>query len=205
MDEFEEKVAGFTDEQLNEKIANRHKYIAEIVLASLAELQKRGRIFSEEELIAIRKDAVIIPEEVKIKEGELWVENQNLNTPSGNEPELYTRQVIRIFSALFSVFFGSILMAMNLYRTPTKKGIIEVLAFGLMYTVGIMWLGTQIPNIGSFSIIINIAGGYLIEMLFWNKYIGAETQFKKRPFWIPLLIGIGMTALLIFLIISTTK
>jgi hypothetical protein len=95
-------------------------------------------------------------------------------------------------------------MAMNLSRTPEKKGVAEVIIFGLVFTFAIIGITSAIPVPG-IGLILNFAGAYMIEMFFWNKYIGADTAYRKRPFWIPLLIGITLSAILIFLVMRELK
>ncbi|CAN5216922.1 hypothetical protein BH09BAC5_BH09BAC5_19660 [soil metagenome] len=200
MENYGEKVAGFTDEKLHEYLVNRYKYIPEIVLAALAESQKRGRVFSEEEIAAIYADT---KEELQKN---ISTEFNNVSaTPVEEIPdqEYYSLQVIRVFSVLFSTFFGSILMAMNLSRTPGKKGMYEVLIFGLVYTIAIIIIANNIPKLNSIGIIFNLAGSFLIEYFFWNKYIGAKTDYRKRSFWVPLIVGLTISALMIFLIIAS--
>lgn len=197
MENYKEKVAGFTDEQLNNYIENRYKYIPEIVHAAIQELQKRGRIFSDEELKLIYADIEIKPGDEKVQE----VEPVTINY--ADAPEYYTTRLIRVFSVLFSVLFGSIMMAMNLSRTPGKKGVMEVIIFGVIYTTTLIIIGSYLPNnSGGLGIILNLAGGYMLEYFFWNKYIGAETLYKKRSFVVPLIIGIAITAVLIAIFYS---
>jgi hypothetical protein len=202
MENYSEKVAGLPDKSLNEYIEQRYKYIPEIVLAAIAELQKRGRVFSEEEIALIHKDIEIKEESVQKTNAQYSSTPEIPASVNPSAPELYSRQVVRVFAALFSAFFGSILMAMNLARTPGKKGIVEVLAFGFCYTCGLIWLGSRMANVGSLGLFLNIAGGYLLEFLFWDKYIGKETAYRKRSFWVPLCIALTICSLLIYLTIS---
>jgi hypothetical protein len=198
MENYSEKVAGFTDEQLNVYIEQRHRYIPEIVAAAVIELQKRGRIFTEEEIGRIYADIELKPGEEKQP-----VEFQPLPPHPSEAPEYYSPLLIRVFSVLFSVFFGSIMMAMNLSRTAAKKGVIEVIIFGLAYTTALIILGSKLPaSSGGIGIILNIAGGFMIEYFFWNKYIGATTYFRKRNFVFPLLIGLAVSAVLIAVMYS---
>lgn len=203
MENYSEKVAGMPDESLNIYIEQRYKYIPEIVKAAVAELQKRGRVFSQEELEQIYNDIGVKAEEDKKKDEAVFAKDQPHFTDDANAPEYYSPRLIRVFSVLFSVFFGSIMMAMNLSRTPSKKGIAEVIIFGLLYTLVLILLGSQLPsNSGGLGIVLNITGGFLLEYFFWNKYIGKETAYRKRSFVAPLVIGLIISALLIWLIIS---
>ena len=52
-------------------------------------------------------------------------------------------------------------------------------------TVLLMYL----PRNTAFSFGVNAAGGMILLLLFWNKYIGKETRHRARPVWIPLFIA----------------
>jgi hypothetical protein len=199
MENYSEKVAGFTDEQLNVYIEQRHRYIPEIVAAAVIELQKRGKVFTEEEIGLIYADIEIKPGEEK-QAAEIPLPPPDL----AEAPEYYSPRLIRIYSVLFSVLFGSVMMAMNLSRTTAKKGVIEVLIFGLAYTTALIVIGSRLPaNSGGIGILLNIAGGLMIEYFFWNRYIGGKTYFRKRNFVFPLLIGLAVSAVLIAVIFLT--
>ncbi|CAN5917047.1 hypothetical protein BH11BAC7_BH11BAC7_24400 [soil metagenome] len=197
MEDYKAKVGRFSNEQLNDYIENRYKYIPEIVHAALNELQKRGRIFSAEELELIYADT-----EIKAGDENFQSGIRDAVTDARELPEYYSPMVIRIFSVLFSVLFGSILMAMNLSRTPEKKGVYEAVIFGVIYTTAIMIIGNYLPaNGGGIGIVFNIAGGFMIEYFFWNKYIGTETPYVKRSFVKPLITGLIITGLLLLLML----
>ena len=199
MENYKEKVAGFTDEQLNNYIENRYKYIPEIVHAAIQELQKRGKIFSDDELKLIYADIEIKPGDEKAQD-----QAEPVAINYADAPEYYTTRLIRVFSVLFSVLFGSIMMAMNLSRTAGKKGVVEVIIFGVIYTTTLIIIGSYLPNNrGGLGIILNLAGGYMLEYFFWNKYIGADTIHKKRSFVIPLIIGLVITVVLIAIFYSS--
>jgi hypothetical protein len=204
MENYSEKVAGLSEQSLNEYIVNRYKYIPEIVEAAIFELQKRGRVFSEEELLTIRKDIEVKEDPEKKREEEIFVPKAYNNVSDENAPEYYSMQLIRIFAVLFSVLFSSVLMAMNLARTPGKKGMWEVIIFGVVYTGALVLLGSKV-DLGLLGIVLNFAGAYMIEYFFWNKYIGADAVYRTRPFWIPLVIGITISALVILLVLSSLR
>lgn len=203
MEDYSIKVAGLPDENLLAYVEQRHRYIPEIVKAAVTELQKRGRVFSQEELAQIYNDIEVKAEEDKQKDEAVFAKDQPHFTDDANAPEYYSPRLIRVFSVLFSVFFGSVMMAMNLSRTESKKGIAEVILFGLAYTAALIYIGSQLTsNIPGLGIGLNIAGGFVLEFLFWNKYIGKDTVYRKRPYAIPLVIGLVISALLIWVIIS---
>jgi hypothetical protein len=201
---FKEDFEKVSDQDLRVYIDQRQKYIPEAVEAAIEELQKRGHVFSEEELISIRQDVQLKAEQEKARDEKIWANGQSFATTDADAPEFYSKRVIRIFSFLFSTLFGSILMAMNLSRTNSKKGVLEVILFGLAFTAFSIWLASVIPgNNNNFGIILNLIGGAILSYFFWNKYIGENTPYRTRSFWIPLAIGVAISALFIYAIYST--
>lgn len=198
---FKDDFKKLSEEELQTYVKDRQKYIPEAVAAAVEELQSRGYIFPEEELAAIREDVRIKAEEDAKRESV----NPGIPLATVNAEDLpvfYSRQVISVFAVLFSAFFASILMAMNLSRTKTKQGVGNVIAFGLATNVLIMWLSSTMHNFGSVGILFNIIGGVVLNTYFWDKYIGRETPYRKRSFWVPLIIGLAIVALLIFILIT---
>jgi len=118
-------------------------------------------------------------------------------------PVLYSDRAIYTLAFLFSTLFGSVLMAMNLKNTESKKGIWQVLAFGILFTAGQIWLSNNLPGTNSGGgFLMNIVGAAILRYVFWNKYIGKNTPYTKRSVVVPSIIGIVIVAFLLFVIIS---
>ncbi len=170
MENYSEKVAGLTDEQLGNYIEQRHRFNSDIVFAALIELQKRGRIFSDEEVQQIYADIEIKPgEEKKQQEPAAFVNEY------ADAPEYYSPLLIRVFSVLFSVLFGAVMMAINLSRANEKKAAVQVVVFGLIYTFALIIVGSFLPGgSGGIGIILNFAGGFMI-----NIFSGINISARK--------------------------
>ena len=116
-------------------------------------------------------------------------------------PAYFSQRAIWLFSGLFGVFFGSILMGINLNKTDTKKGILLVTGFGVVYTIFEIWpfntfeLGTPL-GVG-----VNFIGATVMQYFFWDKYIGADTLYRAKPVLIPSIVGVCILALFIVAII----
>lgn len=135
-------------------------------------------------------------------------ENNIVNKPKLTDdpsaPLLYTKRSILLFSVIFSFFFGSILLAINLKAMGVKRSIVILpvaIGFVLNYLLSLLVAYTQ--NIGFTIVIINGLLGYLLTDIFWKRYIGSETAHRKRSITIPLLIGIGLSLILLFLMASS--
>lgn len=190
-----------TNEELEDYITNRRKYVPEAISAAIAELRSRGRVLTDEELeeIVIDKNEQI---EAEKKDDEaLWQSssrrwNKNL-VKDENAPAFYSERVIYFFSAVFFVLFGSILVALNIKRTESRKGFWQVLLFGLFFTAGQIAIFESIPRNSALTISFNLFGAFILQKFFWQKYIGNDNKYRARSIWIPLAIGIALSALFI--------
>ena len=180
-----------SDEELHACIDNREKYLPETVEAAVSELQHRGVIFSDEELRVIAEDMQARRD--LAKEGtdsfSMFSNGERYNHVDDPEaPAYFSKRVILIFSVLFSVFVASILLAINLSNTAHKDKIGLSVLFGLGFAIAAGLLAPTFHYSPIFTILTGFTGAYLMEVLFWNKYIGNSALYKPRPVWVPLII-----------------
>src|SRR5580704_15659804 len=121
--DFIKLMASKSEEGLQEYLDNRKKYTPEAVFAAIEEFKKRGRAFTEEEIEKIKTD---VEKQKEINEQRAAASPFNSNRLGRNvvkdadAPQYYSERAIYMFSTLFSVLFGSILMAINLNKTDKK-------------------------------------------------------------------------------------
>lgn len=187
-----------TDDQLKYYLNHVDKHTVEGVRAALAELKSRS---------------VELPEDIdeQIENRFKQKGNSNHNTVSGwkqnivsdiDAPEYYSQTAIYVFSILFSVFFGSVMMAINLKNAQKEWG--WPILFGFLFTAIFIFIGQFIPNSSTgISLIINAVGVTIMCQLFWKKHIGLDTKYRAKPIWIPLIIGVVVTIPIIYLIIKS--
>jgi len=185
-------VASKTDEELRYCIDNRENYLPESVLNAVAELQRRGTEFSEEEIRVIEEDMQARTELATIT-SPLGVINDNYENCLVDDPdanEFYSRRVIKAFTFFSSPLFGAILMAMNISKTKNFVGVLSVLAFGLGITVAEVVLIFRLNPPVLAVLLLGFVNAYLIDNLFWDKYIGNSTLYKPRKYWPPLVVAV---------------
>jgi len=181
------------DTELRQCIDNREKYLPESVFAAISELKRRGVEFTEEEERVIRED---MQARMEIAEnsgpgygifsgGYKYALVDDLDAYS-----FYSRRVIKVFTFFFSAIFGSIMMAMNIWKTKNTTGVTLVLLFGITVTIIENIIATRLNANASSNIFFAIINAYLIDILFWNKYIGKSTLYRARSYQIPLIIAI---------------
>jgi hypothetical protein len=205
---FAEEVKVKLTDELREIAVNFNLYRGALVSAARQELINRGIELTDEEKLKIeqkkeqrRNDAIKSKESNKTW-GFFDVNWKQSIVTDIDAPQLYSRQVINIFSILFSVMFGGILLAINLKSVNNKKAILPVLIYSIMYTGIMIYILNLIPGSKSgLSLIFNLFGAIVLYNFFWGKYIGKDFKYRTKQIWIPLIIGVLMSGLFIWALI----
>lgn len=208
IDEFVDEIKSQSNEELRRIVINFNMHRGALVAAAKRELTIRGIELTEdekkkiEEIKNTRRQEAIASKET-VKSWNSFNTNWKINVVEDVEaPQLYSRQIIGIFSVLFSILFGGILMAINLKTVNVKKGILPVLIYSIVYTGIIGYVISLLPGSTTLlSVCFNSLGGIVLYNFFWGKYIGKEFKYRAKPFWIPLIIGIIISGFIIWAII----
>ena len=121
-------------------------------------------------------------------------------------PTLYNPKFIIGYGTLFSVIAGGILMGMNFYRLGQKNRAWIIVGFSLLYTVfQITVLNLIEVRTTAITLPISYLGMYLVELLFWKKYVPADFKYNKRKVLAPILIALLVTIPLIVLTIISLQ
>lgn len=188
-----------SNEGLIDYLSRFYMYTPEAIKAAVDELKRRGKRFSDEELMEIetkiqsRKDAE--SEEETLFLSDSW--KKKLVTDP-NAPLFYSKGAIRAFSLLFSTVFGAVLLSSNINGT---KGKWIVIGFGIVYTGVTILIANVIPSNIVWVLLLNTAGGLGLTSTFWDKYIGKEIKYRPQSIWKPLLISIIITIPLLLALI----
>lgn len=203
-EDFRFRASMRTDAELYERVNSREKYLPETVETSVEELKNRGVNFSEAELAVIAEDMQARRDIVASgsNSGAFNRDDKNLHIADPDAPEYYSKRVIVVFSVLFSVLFGSIMMAINVSKTQHAAKAVLVVLYGIAFTAIVVVIASNYNINTGIALISGYVGAFTMEHLFWNRYLGAKTLYRPKPFWIPLIIGIAFSAALIYLIIT---
>jgi hypothetical protein len=209
-DKFTFRATTRTGDELHERVNNREKYMPETVEASVAELQSRGETFSEEELAAIAADRQVRSNQAvsrRTSGGLFNPADKILQVKDPDAPAFYPKGAIYGFSILFSVLFGSIILAININQTQKSYRGIWVVLYGLVFTIAqvIIVGGIHQGSVGGLALIGGIIGSYPLNYFFWPRYLGNTTLYRRRPIWIPLVIGLVICIPIVYFIIVGGK
>ena len=198
--EYSASLHRLPEEKLREYIDRPDDYQDDAVLAAIWELENRRPLRSDEQSLAGRISDR--PEVQIVAKSDIFIPLRNSNEIE--LPSLYSIRAIQVFSVLFSVLAGGILMAINFNKTTQKAEAVKVLGFSFAYTlvsvVIFTLFGTQSPLI---SIVLNLLGAYLIYELFWKRVLGLTYQFKKREIWSAMIIALIVIAPLMWYVIKS--
>ncbi|QYA24678.1 hypothetical protein G3I01_03850 [Gramella sp. MT6] len=104
-------------------------------------------------------------------------------------PKFYSKRLILVFSGLFSILFGTVLLLSNLKRAGEKKGIYQVLIFTFIFVVGIIYTIQSMPGASNWSVPLNILGAIILNEYFWNRYLGKDVEYEKKSWIKPAIIS----------------
>lgn len=195
--QFSKNMNSKSNTELENIIENKHKYTADAIQAVIWELEKRD---------AISENDIEINQKIIDKEKEsLAVELKEYNNEESafdefENPTLYSKRAIQGFSIFFSTFFGTVLLMSNLKAMNKSKARIQVLVFGILYTVFIYTILNYLPKTYFTTLILNLIGSAILTEFFWNKELGNDLKFTKKQITKPLIISLLITAFFIFLI-----
>lgn len=201
-DYFKQKAKLKTDAELRVYIDHREKYLPESVEAAVAELQNRGFEFSEEELKVIIEDMQARRAQLPSTNNfNLFKYSDSYNQIEDEEaPLFYSKRAIYVFSVLFSVLFGSVMLAMNVAKTKGAAKSLLVVLFGILYTGFIFTIAVRF-NLNTFSgLFLSMIGAYFMIAFFWGRFIGNEVLYRPRKIWGPLIVGIILVAAFVIMI-----
>lgn len=189
---FSHKMIKKTNKELEHLLEQRDLYTDEAVQAVIWELENRNLI--EKDTIKIE----ITPLEIEPKE---LVFNNSMESSLEEliVPVLYSKNLIKGFTILFSTFFGAILLMSNFKEMNKPKARIEVLVFGIFYTVFTGALLNYLPKTFFLTLVFNIIGYLILIEYYWKNNLGKTLEYKNKSMVKPLIISLIFLIIILFL------
>lgn len=171
-----------SDRELMFYINNLDKHTEEAVRLALEILKSRHVVLPEDIDETIDKHF----EQNKVRsKTDVW--NKNVTTDS-EALEFYSQKAIYIFSILFSVLFGSVMLAYNLRKA--RKPFVWAILFGLAYSAIAAYFIEKYNGSLPMTFVANSLGAVVLYQLFWNHWIGKQTTYRAKSIWIPVIIAL---------------
>jgi hypothetical protein len=182
---FTLKMSKHSDHELETILEEKDKYTEEAIQAVIWELENRNlrektAVLEEEVLEEISKNNVSPIEEIQL-------------------PDLYSKKSIQGFAIFFSTIFATFLLMQNFKEMKKPKARIEVLSFGIIFTIVSVILLNYLPKTLFTSLLFNLTGYLILIQFFWNKELGKDLKYKKKNIWKPLSYSILIIIILVFL------
>jgi len=191
-----------TDSQLLYYIEHVNKHTEEAVRFAFDILQDRNVELPPGTLERIEKELASQKEKENKETRHHWRSNV-VDDPDA--PEYYSKSAIYVFSILFSVFFGSFMLAANCNVAGKKSW--QVIISGFLYTaialIVLSNIDLNIKFIGPY--LVNSLGVLLMYEVFWKRDIGVEKKYRAKPIWKPLFIAAIIFIPIIYLMIKYTR
>lgn len=193
---FTKKMREKSNTELEQIFENKSDYTDEAVQAVIWELENRNLIE--------KTDISYLETQVNSKIVETPIPKEDIkNNESPFEelvvPILYSKKAIQGFTILFSTIFGVVLLMSNLKAMNKPKARVEVLVFGIAYSIFTVILLNYLPKMFFITLLFNIIGYAVLTEYYWNRNLGKGLQYRKKEVWKPLIISISIIVLLIFL------
>ncbi len=193
---FTAKMSKKSNEELETIFDEKSKYTEEAVQAVIWELGNRSLIEKTEILY---QDPEKVGQVTKVTSTK---ETQEKNESPFEElvlPVLYSQKAIQGFTIFFTTIFGAVLLMRNLKEMNKPKAAIQVLVFGIVYTLFSIILLNYLPKMFFITLIFNLIGYAVLSEFFWNKNLGKELAYNKKKIWKPLFISTLILFLVVFL------
>lgn len=202
MSALHQKLSEKTDSQLLYYIDHVNKHTEEAVRLALHILQERNVTLPEGTAERIESELAEVKEHSELMKIDSWKRNV---VNDQEAPEYYSQTAIYVFSILFSVFFGSFMLAANC-KDAGKKGW-QVIVAGFAYTaITLIIMNAINVNFGFLgTYVINAIGVMILYQLFWKRDIGSETKYRAKPIWKPLLIAAIIFIPVVYFILTNAQ
>jgi hypothetical protein len=193
---FTQNMLKKSNRELEHILEAKDTYTDEAVQAVIWELENRNLIERDSIKLAV------FPIENETTPTEKKLDNTDSNEGPFEAlvvPVLYSKKAIQGFSIFFSTLFGVFLLMSNLKKMHKPKVRIEVLVFGIVYTLFTVVLLNYLPTTFFLTLIFNFIGYAVLVEYYWNKSLGKELQYQKKQISKPLIISLLILGFVVFL------
>lgn len=193
---FTKRMISKSNNELETILEEKSKYTEEAIQAVIWELENRNLIEKTdtpfEETVEEKDLANNTVLEKVLKDDESPFEELVI-------PNLYSKKTIQGFTIFFSTIFGTVLLMSNLKEQKKPNARIQVLIFGIVYTIFSTVILNFLPRMFFITILFNLIGYAVLSEYFWNKNLGKDLKYRKKKIWKPLIISLLITSIYVSL------
>jgi hypothetical protein len=201
--DFQQKMTVKADDELQNYLVNYDKYSPAAIRAAFEELKNRGKVFTENELDLIEANISSRQQFIDEREKSLTGLSAKNIVDDAEAPLYYSQNAIYMFSAAFSVLAGAVLLSINLKNTGNKRVVRQAIFVSVVYLTIILSVLSFLPRNTGLTIAVNGFGAWILNKMYWERYIGKDTKYRAKPIWKPLIICCIIMIPIILATIST--
>ncbi|MFD1467507.1 hypothetical protein ACFQ48_04655 [Hymenobacter caeli] len=199
MEDYAAKMQAKSAAELRQYVGRYAEYRDDAVLAALAELSRRGLPAPEE--AALRPALEVAVAQQQAAEAKAAAAAPRPGDPAAADGlELYSQGTIVLFSMLFSMLAGGILLGLNLHRLRRTGALARLVAFVLALSVArglaLAWALTQFSNnllvLAFLPFLFDVAGTVVYLAWFWPRYVGTQ-EYRSRSWLLPLVLCLALS------------
>lgn len=185
-----------SDAELETILEEKSKYTDQAIQAVIWELEDRNLIEKSESNYI---ETTLETDLVESKTSKKGLEKNESPFEELVLPTLYSKKAIQGFTIFFTTIFGAVLLMKNLKEMNKPKARIQVLVFGIIYTLISGIILNLIPKSIFLTLLFNLIGYAVLVEFFWNKNLGKALKYRNKQIWQPLIISIAILILLVFI------
>ena len=195
MEDYAAKMALKPDAALRKYVTGYTQYREAAVLAALAELRQRGQPAPEEETLRPQLEAAVQQQAAE----QMTLARSAAATSASAAPVLYTPVAIILFSVVFSLLAGAVLLALNMRRQQRSDAVPGLFLFVVVYLAVRTFLGFWLIRHGMsplFVPLFDLPAIVLYVQWFWPRFVSTY-QFQPRSWLVPLLVCLVVITLVL--------
>lgn len=202
MEEYAAKMQAKSLAELQQYVSGHAQYRDDAVLAALAELRRRGQPAPEEDALRPDLETAVAQQRVEAAAAEAVRRREAPFDPDTAEgPELFSPGTIVLFSLMFSMLAGGVLLGINLYRLRRLQALAGLVAFllGCLLAGGyILQWAVAAANPTALllvPVVVNVVALAAFFLWFWPRYVGPE-PYRSRSWLLPFLLFMAVVLVL---------
>ncbi len=211
MEEYAAKMQAKSEDDLRQYVRRHTEYRDDAVLAALAELRRRGIPAPEEAALRPALEAAVAQQAA---EDATRPAAADPAAAAGEGPELYSQGTIVLFSMLFSMVAGGVLLGINLRRLRRTGALVGLVVFMLALAVAtrytLEWALKQFSQnmlvLAFLPLAFNVVGLVVYLTWFWPRYVGTQAYRSRSwllPFMLCLALAFAWSSLVVPLLIKS--
>lgn len=202
MEDYAAKMQAKSLTELHQYVSGYAQYRDDAVLAALAELRRRGQPAPEEDALRPSLETAVAQQRVEDDAVEAVRRREAPFDPDTAEgPELFSPGTIVLFSLMFSMLAGGVLLGINLFRLRRTQALAGLVAFivGCLLAGGyaLRWAAAagNPTALLLVPVVVNVVALAAFFLWFWPRYVGPQ-PYRSRSWLLPFLLFMAVVLVL---------